>query len=352
MSSEMRDFMAASSGYDGGPQDRHSCIVLVDMTKNVLLGQFSDYRVPTGGMQVLSDRLRDEFIKLGGEVYTNTPVTGMANCSSGSAAEHHQALLTAAGKPFCSKSVILALHEGALEKLWWRTLSMETAWKAAIPGEASKLFLGFDKPWWREAPFGFYEGAEVSSLDIEHTYFIGTQADHVSANTSTGQSNRNSLVLASYAVAFPAYRWANMEATKANISAFQGRANAFVGSETPLVPNATGFTVSQHMVDLAMHQLHQLHNVNAGTIPPPYTAAAIHWPVSWHNWGIGANPSEVIRKVGQLDAYQNVFICGEAYSKSQGWAEGALRSAEYILEEYFNLKPLAGMPTKWLSRYR
>jgi hypothetical protein len=29
----------------------------------------------------------------------------------------------------------------------------------------------------------------------------------------------------------------------------------------------------------------------------------------------------------------NLFICGEAYSREQGWVEGALRSAEMVLRE-------------------
>ncbi len=29
----------------------------------------------------------------------------------------------------------------------------------------------------------------------------------------------------------------------------------------------------------------------------------------------------------------DLFICGEAYSREQGWVEGALRSAEVVLRE-------------------
>jgi hypothetical protein len=37
-----------------------------------------------------------------------------------------------------------------------------------------------------------------------------------------------------------------------------------------------------------------------------------------------------------------VYICGEAYSNAQGWVEGALESADLMLEngEYFGLDPL------------
>jgi monoamine oxidase len=32
-----------------------------------------------------------------------------------------------------------------------------------------------------------------------------------------------------------------------------------------------------------------------------------------------------------------VHICGEAYSVTQGWVEGALQTAERMLEEHFGL---------------
>ena len=40
----------------------------------------------------------------------------------------------------------------------------------------------------------------------------------------------------------------------------------------------------------------------------------------------------------------NVYVCGEAFSSNQGWAEGALNTAERMLEDHFGLK----RPT-WIS---
>lgn len=34
----------------------------------------------------------------------------------------------------------------------------------------------------------------------------------------------------------------------------------------------------------------------------------------------------------------NLYVCGEAYSDHQGWVEGALQTAEKLLEEYFFLE--------------
>jgi monoamine oxidase len=35
---------------------------------------------------------------------------------------------------------------------------------------------------------------------------------------------------------------------------------------------------------------------------------------------------------------EDVFICGEAYSIGQGWVEGALTTAEQMLEKHFGLR--------------
>ena len=34
-----------------------------------------------------------------------------------------------------------------------------------------------------------------------------------------------------------------------------------------------------------------------------------------------------------------VYICGEAYSQQQGWVEGALQTAEIMLQSHFGLAP-------------
>ena len=44
-------------------------------------------------------------------------------------------------------------------------------------------------------------------------------------------------------------------------------------------------------------------------------------------------------------------MCGEVFSKDQGWAEGALRSAEFLVQRIFGLDPLPGMPTAWTKNY-
>jgi monoamine oxidase len=34
-----------------------------------------------------------------------------------------------------------------------------------------------------------------------------------------------------------------------------------------------------------------------------------------------------------------VYICGEAWSTQQGWVEGALQTADHVLEDHLGIKP-------------
>jgi monoamine oxidase len=40
----------------------------------------------------------------------------------------------------------------------------------------------------------------------------------------------------------------------------------------------------------------------------------------------------------------NVYICGEAWSTTQGWAEGALQTAEQVLRQKFGLPGPSWLP--------
>ena len=49
-------------------------------------------------------------------------------------------------------------------------------------------------------------------------------------------------------------------------------------------------------------------------------------------------------KILQPRPFYPVFICGEAYSHGQGWVEGALATAEGVLQKHLGIEA----PT-WLS---
>ena len=52
-------------------------------------------------------------------------------------------------------------------------------------------------------------------------------------------------------------------------------------------------------------------------------------------WKAGANFTQVMKDVVQLDSTQDVFIVGEAYSGDQGWVEGAFQTVDDLLSDQY-----------------
>jgi monoamine oxidase len=88
---------------------------------------------------------------------------------------------------------------------------------------------------------------------------------------------------------------------------------------------------------MAHYQLRQMHAIEY-FIPRPYTAIFKDWRKDpfgggWHFWNVDVRPWEVIKRMRRPSEDHHVYICGEAYSNNQGWVEGALSSAELLLED-------------------
>ena len=97
------------------------------------------------------------------------------------------------------------------------------------------------------------------------------------------------------------------------------------------------------MVDEAHRQMLEIHGRDAADVPEPYAAAFMNWsndPYGGgaHFWNVGARSEEVSRRMCKPREDLPVYICGEAWSRAhQGWVEGALISAEMMLQTHFGL---------------
>ncbi|MXV13884.1 FAD-dependent oxidoreductase [Hufsiella ginkgonis] len=110
------------------------------------------------------------------------------------------------------------------------------------------------------------------------------------------------------------------------------------------------FAASEAVVEAAIGFFKQLFNTNY--IPTPVLTSARIWEGSSlfnlkpseqfdygvHQWGLNADDKTVMAYLAE--PMPNLHICGEAYSDYQGWVEGALRSANLVLEKAFGLKPV------------
>ena len=67
----------------------------------------------------------------------------------------------------------------------------------------------------------------------------------------------------------------------------------------------------------------------------------------WHFWLPRVKVWETIARVRQPIPRVPVYICGEAYANQQGWVEGALTSAEHVLEDHFGLRRPSWLPADY-----
>ncbi len=77
---------------------------------------------------------------------------------------------------------------------------------------------------------------------------------------------------------------------------------------------------------------------------PPHTLYVEPYGGAVHHWQVGidsdAAMAGMVRPLPDLE----LFVCGEAWSRRQGWVEGALETAEAVLTEHLGLAASA-----WLS---
>ena len=70
----------------------------------------------------------------------------------------------------------------------------------------------------------------------------------------------------------------------------------------------------------------------------PYGAAVHFWNSGYKSW-------EVMPAITKPVKEFPCFICGEAWSENQTWAEGSLQTAEIVLQKHFGLSE-----PDWISK--
>jgi hypothetical protein len=221
--------------------------------------------------------------------------------------------------------------------------------QSVIVQPSFKLYLGYHRPWWREFTPPFVHGRTITDLPTRQVYYFGSEYEQ----SGGVKNNTNSLLMASYTDEWAADFWrpleedehwqpAETEISKYNVpSPFSGPARfSFAPKQAPRL-----------MVEYSQKQIREVHGDQVN-IPDPYVSAFYDWgddPYGggYHAWAGGyqvPRPWDAARRMRQPFDDVPVYICGEAYSDQQGWVEGALCTAESMLQEHFDMD----YPTDWL----
>ncbi len=294
------------------------------------------FRFPLGYDQ-MPQRLAKEFQAAGGQLKLNTWLRSFdtAKLSDGSTGV---VLRFAEGEVVQARHLVLAMPRRSLELLEPtgavmdpRHAHVRALIESVEPIPLFKIFLCYSYPWWK--PVGVSIGRSVTDMPIRQCYYWGVEP-------RTPIMDGNSALLASYDDDLSVSFWAGLRKKTGNTKLYQlgNHPNGeLAGGESWVAHGAP-----QAMVEEAHRQVVQMHGVSYA--PMPYAAAYRDWAEDPYGggvnfWQIHAKSWEVIPTIVQPRAGLPVYICGEAYSREQGWVEGALQTAEIMLQQKFKLAP-------------
>jgi monoamine oxidase len=205
--------------------------------------------------------------------------------------------------------------------------------ESVTPIPLFKICVAYDFPWWETV--GVTQGRTVTDLPIRQCYYWAT-----AEASGADPDNRKGVLLASYDDGLNTGFWGGLSDPDHH-SPFEPRHDRHT-AQHPGGQEWADYPPTAAMIDEVDRQLREVHRVRY--TPTPYAAAYMDWGVDPYGggvnyWNIHARSPEVIPRMAQPVPPLPVYVCGEAYSNGQAWVEGALESAELVLQDHFGLPP-------------
>jgi monoamine oxidase len=245
--------------------------------------------------------------------------------------------------PITATKTILAMPRRAVELINFNGLfprvqidsqSRELARKlqtvTGVP--AFKIAMVYETPWWQNfvdssgAKQGWPDGYSVTDLPVRQVYW------GVGQGPNTGGNAR--VILAAYADSDSATYWHGLSHVSTGLLR--------KGSDSVVTEIGPG-----NLLAAVERQLSILTGVE--NLPKPLWAGYVDWSEdpyggAWHEWAAGVDITQAIPDLREPFPGLPIYLCGEAYSWFQAWIEGALMSAERLLQDKFGL----AWPAEWL----
>ena len=296
-----------------------------------------EYKGFKKGFQEVPKSLAELFQEDGGEIRLSTKIDGFD--WNGSMFE-----LNLPGETIAAKSLILAMPCRSLELLAPTSPPLQKIQEliaSVTPRPLFKLFTTYTNPWWRAAGYTAADGnfvpvesgRTVTDLPVRQTYYWPKE-------DGSPATDGPSMLMASYDDGTNIGFWDGLRPRRRQAwQAGQKIAkvcNPFRGDRQERDDQEwDNYSAPQPMVEEVARQLATIHGLNH--TPEVKNAAFRDWgddPFGggWNSWNIGVQSWEVKEKIVQPIDELSLYICGEAYSDAQGWVEGALQTANLVLE--------------------
>jgi monoamine oxidase len=265
--------------------------------------------------------------------------------------------------PVTARAIILGMPRRSLELLQREGPVFDPAKAPHVQSMLSsvraiplyKLFLAYEYPWWNAV--GVSQGRSLTDTPVRQLYYWPIDPS-AAKPPSTGKA-----LLMAYNDATNVDFWEGLSGAKtpsmhhrAALEHFRKIAPGVRLFETKLSASTTGAATSPyskrlrqnwdnhkapHEMVMEMHrQVKRMHNIQYA--PHPIDAAYMDWSVDpygggVHFWNRGYKSWEILEQITQPVADFPCYICGEAYSTNQTWVEGALQTAEIVLQKHLGL---------------
>jgi monoamine oxidase len=286
------------------------------------------------GFQQVPLALAQLFEGLGGTIKKSTPLLGFDAEKAGGFT------LRFDGAEVPAHSLILAMPRRSLDLIMPGSPPLqriENLVSSVTPRPLFKLFTTYDSPWWLAA--GVQSGRTLTDLPVRQTYYWPT-------NQGQPATAGPSMLMASYDdgpnIGFwdglrPQRKRPRYASELAAATAAQGGDDLFDGDATN--PDATWYRYKARraMVAEVSRQLGTIHGLSY--TPKARNAAFRDWGADpygggWNSWNIGVKSWEVRDQIVRPSSKSRLYVCGEAYSDAQGWVEGALQTADLMLDRF------------------
>jgi monoamine oxidase len=332
LSHEAYELARDSGGYDTPLLNWNA---LDTISLNFDLAEGVTYNALDGGYESLATTIAGLFEEQGGKIETEHKLVSFDRADPSGLVVH---LIDHDEQPLevRADSLVLAMPRRSLELLapsgpMLGHPEVQALIQTVTPIPLFKICIAYPYPWWENV--GVTQGRSLTDLPIRQCYYWATGKAR-----DADPDNRKSVLLASYD-------------DGSNVEFWNGLSNP--DHHSPFEPLPDTDTKAHHgsdawhdyrptaaMVAEADRQLREMHGVRFA--PKPYAAAYVDWGVDPYGggvnfWNIHARSSEVIPRMVNPVAKLPVYVCGEAYSSAQGWVEGALQTAELMLQTYFEL---------------
>ena len=292
---EGRLFVADAFGYDSGIREFNA----PDFVEFMFVGgdPSDEARTPDDGMDQIPRELATRFEAGGGAIHLErgleslTMENGAVSLRLGGDS-HVQAARVVLAAPLPALRLLASSSPVLRQPAFGRVFDSVEAFPAM------KLYLWYDRPWWRPSVSG---NQTITDLPLRKVFYFD------------GAAGSRSALLAMFTDGLHIRPWADL----------------YDGSPG-------GAPASSAMLAEATRLLRETHP-DVSDMPPPIGSAFMYWgadphEAAWHFWRAGEVSDEILLVAPQPDRTLPVYIANEAFSRRQSWAEGALESAEAVVE--------------------